>query len=151
MSSCSTTPLTAKLGIKEGARVAVAGGPASLSAALRPLPPRAVVRRSIPASGPSDIVIGFATDRGQLDRDFDRWAAAIPPDGAVWVAWPKKASGVATDLTENVVRDVALSRGLVDVKVCAIDETWSGLKIVVRTKDRPKARKRPRRTATSGT
>ena len=72
----------------------------------------------------------------ELERDFTRWKNALTPDGALWVCWPKRASGVATDVDENVIRKVCLERGLVDVKVCAIDKTWSGLKCVYRLKDR---------------
>src|SRR5262245_665632 len=137
MATCGTTPLASKLGIKEGRRVAVIGGPAGLASLIAPLPTGATLSRSLPRGPNADLVIGFAKNRATLERECPRWTAATPPDRAIWVAWPKKASGVPTDLTENVVRAVALAHGLVDVKVCAIDETWSGLKLVVRVKDRP--------------
>ena len=86
--------------------------------------------------GPYDVVLTFCADRARLDARFDTLVERLRTAGALWVAWPKRASGVPTDLTEDVVRGVALEAGLVDVKVCAIDATWSGLKIVRRLKDR---------------
>jgi hypothetical protein len=83
------------------------------------------------------VVGAFFTRRAELERRFERLAAAVYPDGALWIAWPKRASGVPTDLTEDVVREVALANGLVDNKVCAIDDTWSGLRLVYRLRDRP--------------
>jgi NAD(P)-dependent dehydrogenase (short-subunit alcohol dehydrogenase family) len=82
--------------------------------------------------GSKDMVVVFVTARKELEQRLDALRAAIAPDGMVWVAWPKKASGVKTDVTEDVVREVVLPTGMVDVKVCAIDETWSGLKVVIR-------------------
>ena len=83
-----------------------------------------------------DVIVFFTTSAAELRRRFDRLAAALDPAGALWVAWPKKSSGVKTDLTENTVRDVALPKGLVDNKVCAIDDVWSGLRVVWRTERR---------------
>jgi hypothetical protein len=129
----SGTPLPTKLGIKEGSRVALLGAPAGF--ALESLPAAVTLVRRL--SPHLDVVVLFVTRRAEYERRFAAVAAALTPAGGFWVAWPKKASGVATDLTENVVRDIALDRGLVDNKVCAIDEVWSGLRLVRRLRDRP--------------
>jgi DUF3052 family protein len=127
----SGTPLVKKLGIKPGMRVAVLGGPEDfVSDTLGQLPEDVAVARRLGAS--KDIVIFFTTQRAALAERLEALRAAIAPDGMIWVAWPKKASKVPTDITEDVVREVVLPTGLVDVKVCAIDATWSGLKIVIR-------------------
>jgi hypothetical protein len=120
----SGTPLPKKLEIKEGSRVATVGAPADFAAMLGPLPPGARLHRGL--SAPRDLTIWFVTSRRQLAGDLQRIA---PPrgEGSMWVAWPKKASGVRTDVTEDVLREVILPHGLVDRKVCAIDATWSGL------------------------
>ena len=125
----SGTPLPAKLGIKPGTRVAWPGAPKHFAALLGELSGVDVLGR---AGASMDVVVLFATKRGMLERRLPALMEAIRPAGATWVAWPKKSSGVATDITEDVVRDVALPLGLVDTKVCAIDETWSGLKLVIR-------------------
>jgi hypothetical protein len=126
----SGTPLVRKLGIKPGARVAILGAPQGFDATLGTLPEGVAVTRRLGAG--QDVVIFFTTERAALADRLGALRAAIAPDGMVWVAWPKKAAGVPTDVTEDVVRDVVLPAGLVDVKVCAIDATWSGLKIVIR-------------------
>ena len=105
---------------------------------LDPLPDGVRLREQ--ARGMQDVVVFFATRRAELERRFDALARTVEPAGGLWIAWPKKTSCVATDLTENVVRDVGLSHGLVDNKVCAVDDTWSGLRFVYRLKDRPKKR-----------
>jgi hypothetical protein len=126
----SGTPLVKKLGVKEGMRVVVLGAPDGFDATLGPLPDGVAVARRL---GPGkDMVIVFVTERTVLAKRLAALRAAIAPDGMVWVAWPKQASGVVTDITEDVVREVVLPTGLVDVKVCAIDATWSGLKVVIR-------------------
>jgi hypothetical protein len=129
----SGTPLPVKLGIKAGTRLLVDGAPADL--ALEPLPDG--VRAHGRASGDQyDVVLLFAPDSTRLR---DRWPALVPrleTAGRLWVCWPKKSSGVPTDLTENVVRDYGLEQGLVDVKVCAVDTVWSGLAFVRRLEDR---------------
>jgi hypothetical protein len=124
------TPLVTKLGFKAGMRVAILGAPAGFDDTLGPLPGGVAVARRL--GGSKDMVIVFVTERAALARRLDALRAAIAPDGMVWVAWPKRASGVRTDVTEDVVREVVLPTGLVDVKVCAIDATWSGLKVVIR-------------------
>ena len=102
--------------------------------ALDDLPAGASVKSR--ATGPLDVIVFFVTRRGDLERRFERLAAAMDPAAGLWVAWPKRASGVETDMTEEVAREVGLAHGLVDNKVCAIDETWSGLRLVKRLKDR---------------
>jgi DUF3052 family protein len=130
----SGTPLAKKLGIKEGARVAFVDAPDGFDATVAPLPDGVEVGREV-APG-LDVVVFFTTERGGLEARIEELMAAIAPDGAIWVAWPKRASGVETDMTEDVVRDVALPLGLVDNKVCAIDATWSGLRLVIRLENR---------------
>jgi hypothetical protein len=128
------SPLAKRLGIAEDARVAVVGPPDSFRALLEPLPPG--VRVSTRARGPLDVVILFRERAAELRQRFDRLAAALDPAGGLWIAWPKRSSGVETDLDENVAREIGLAAGLVDNKVCAIDETWSGLRFVIRLRDR---------------
>jgi hypothetical protein len=130
----SGTPLHKKLGIKDGSRLAVLGAPDGFDDTLGELPPR-VERRTQPR-GSFDVVVFFTTERSQLERRLDALTRAIHPAGGLWVAWPKRASGLPTDLDENAIREVALPKGLVDNKVCAIDETWSGLRLVIRKENR---------------
>ena len=133
----SGTPLVRKLGVSAGASVLLDGAPATFS--LGDLPDGVSVGVSVGpriGSGPYDVILCFCPT---LDRLVDRWPvlhALTTPAGSLWIAWPKRSSGVATDLDENVVRDFALAHGRVDVKVCAVDEVWSGLKHVVRKADR---------------
>ncbi|HEV7775129.1 MAG TPA: DUF3052 domain-containing protein [Conexibacter sp.] len=132
----SGTPLPRKLGIKPGQRIAFLDAPPEFAAALGALepevgPPRTTLR------GPLDLVVAFFLERRRLAQRLPRLIAALDPAGALWIAWPKRASRVATDVTEDVVRELGLAAGVVDVKVCAIDGTWSGLKLVIRVQDRP--------------
>jgi DUF3052 family protein len=135
MPGYSGTPLPKKLGIKAGFRVQLANAPADVHAELREAlaechlvkPPEAL-----------DFAMLFTKSRAELAKRFPEIAALLAPAGMFWVSWPKKSSGVATDLDENVVREVGLAAGLVDVKVCAVMEVWSGLKFVRRVKDRKK-------------
>jgi hypothetical protein len=138
-SGYSGTPLLQKLGIKDGHRVALLDAPGKLPEALAPVEATAASRVKRGA-GPFDIIVLFAERRRALEAKFREAARALEPAGGLWVAWPKRASGVPTDLTEGVVREVALAAGLVDNKICAIDEVWSGLRCVYRIKDRPGAR-----------
>jgi hypothetical protein len=124
----SGTPLPAKLGIKPGSVTALLGAPDDFEATLGPLPDGARLRRS--TRGGPDLVVAFVRSRAELSR---RWDAAARTGAPVWVAWPKKASGVATDLDEHAVRGHGLARGWVDHKVAAIDATWSGLRFARRT------------------
>ena len=126
----SGTPLVQKLGFKAGMKAAVLSAPADFDATLGALPEGVAVTTRL--GGSKDMVILFVTERAVLAKRLDALRAAIAPDGMVWVAWPKKAAKMDTNITEDVVREVVLPAGLVDVKVCAIDETWSGLKIVIR-------------------
>ena len=130
----SGTPLAKKLGIREGSRVAVLSPPDGFTASLD-LPQGAQLTRQ--ARGRLDVVLFFVTRRAELVRRFEVLARALEPDGGLWIAWPKRTSGVATDLSENPIRDIGLDAGLVDNKVAAIDEIWSGLRFVYRLADRP--------------
>ena len=136
MSGYSGTPLARKLGIKESATIAATGAvPDDLPDLLVPLPPG--VRWKQTTRAPLDLVLAFFTRRADVVRRWPALTAAVGPEGVVWVAWPKRSSGVATDLTEDAFREDLLPSGWVDVKVCAIDETWSGLKMVLRKELRP--------------
>jgi hypothetical protein len=130
----SGTPLLQKLGIKPGARVALLRAPAGFERELGDLPEG--VRLRTQARGAQDVVLFFATREAELERRFDALARAVAPAGGLWIAWPKRTAAVATDLREGVVRDIGLSHGLVDNKVCAVDDTWSGLRFVYRLTDR---------------
>jgi hypothetical protein len=134
MPGYSGTPLAKKLGLKEGQRVALYGAPPDFRDALRPVPSRIQWQTDLRA--PVDCVMLFAPVAATLDAALRSAAAALTPAGMLWVAWPKKAAKVPTDLTEDRVRAHGLAAGLVDVKVCAISEVWSGLKFVRRLKHR---------------
>ena len=129
----SGTPLAKKLGIRSGGRVAVVSAPGGFTDALR-LPPRTRLRTQ--ARGRVDVVVFFVTRRAELARRFPAMQRCLDDHGGLWIAWPKRASGVATDLTEHAVREVGLAHGLVDNKVAAIDTTWSGVRFVSRVADR---------------
>jgi hypothetical protein len=129
----SGKPLVAKLGIKSGSTIAILGAPRGYARTLGKLPQ---VRRRANAAGPLDFVQFFTKERQELEDRFGALARALAPAGMLWISWPKKASGVPTDLTEDVIRAIGLAHGLVDVKVAAVDEVWSGLKFVRRVKDR---------------
>jgi hypothetical protein len=132
----SGTSLSKKLGIRPGARVALVRAPEGFERALDPMPDGARLRHQ--ARGQHDVVLFFATRLAELERRFDTLARAIGSEGGLWIAWPKRTAGVATDLRESIVREVGLAHGLVDNKVCAVDDTWSSLRFVVRLVDRPK-------------
>jgi hypothetical protein len=127
--------LPRKLGIAEGRRVAFAGAPKGFRRVLGPLPDGVAVRTRV--RPPLDVIVAFLTKRSELERRFPSLAGALEPDGGLWIAWPKRSSGAATDLTEDGVREIAIANGMVDNKVCAIDDTWSGLRLVYRLRDRP--------------
>jgi len=133
----SGTPLPRKLGIKDGSSVALLGAPEDFEG-LGELPPGATLRTT--ARGRSDVILSFHTRRADLERRLGTLLRALDVDGGLWVAWPKKASGVETDITEDTVREVAVPIGLVDNKVCAVDETWSGLRLVWRKELRAERR-----------
>jgi hypothetical protein len=130
MSGYSGTPLLDKLGFKPGYRVAYVNAPKDFPALLGELPPG--VRVASRLRGPLDLIVCFVTSRRVFEQRLPALRRALAPAGMLWIAWPKKASGVATDMTEDMVRGVALPTGLVDTKVCAIDDTWSGLRLVIR-------------------
>jgi hypothetical protein len=138
MAGYSGTPLVQKLGIKPGHRLLLLGAPEGFDATLGLLPEGVTVRTA--ARGTADVVVLFTARRALLEARIDTLGAAVFPDGAVWIAWPKRASKVPTDMTEDVVREVCLPRGLVDNKVCAIDDTWSGLRVVHRVERRKSSR-----------
>ena len=130
----SGTPLVKKLGIKQGFRVAMIGAPAGFRSELIGLPEEVRFFTSMQSS--LNVILFFVKSQLELKQNFTRLASRLAPAGMLWIAWPKKASGVITDLSDNSVRQIGLEAGLVDVKVCAINETWSGLKFVIRVKDR---------------
>ena len=130
----SGTPLPKKLGIKDGLRTILIAAPAEVRSELKSTLAKCDVMSDPKA--PLDFAMLFTKSSAELKNDFSRIAKSLAPAGILWVSWPKKTSGVATDLNENVVRDIGLAAGLVDVKVCAITEIWSGLKFVRRVKDR---------------
>src|SRR5579863_7032668 len=137
MSGYSGTPLAQKLGIRAGSRVYLHKPPQHYVRLVAPLPPGVEMVARLDAA--TDIVHLFALRRAALRAALMRVLGRLRPDGVVWVSWPKKAAGVATDITEDVIREVALPLALVDIKVCAVDEVWSGLKLVIRKAARPAA------------
>jgi hypothetical protein len=139
MAGYSGTPLVKKLGIKDGSRVAILGAPDGFAETLGSLPPGTTVQTDREGE-PCQVVVFFTTEREELARSLADLRTRIVPEGGLWIAWPKRTSGVATDLTEDAVRNLALAHRLVDNKVCAIDEVWSGLRLVIRLSDRPKKR-----------
>lgn len=128
----SGTPLDRKLGVAPGHRVLLLGAPDQFVGGTLVLPDGA----QLVGGGPFDVAVLFATERAALERELARLLPSMPSGAALWVAWPKRAAKVPTDITEDVVREVALPTGLVDNKVCAIDELWSGLRLVVRKEHR---------------
>ncbi len=130
MPGYSGTPLAAKLGIKPGYSLFVVGAPTRYHALLQPLPEGVVFTRK--ASERTDLVHVFSASKSDLTKALKQFRATLKPSSTVWVSWPKQSSKVATDITEDTVREVALPLGFVDVKVCAVTEVWSGLKLVVR-------------------
>ena len=135
MAGYSSTPLAKKLGIKEEMRVALLNAPADFQKTLGEVPGRVEFVKKLTSS--LDIILFFVVSERVLARDFARLAKKLVANGMIWIAWPKKSSGVTTDLTFANVQSIGLDAGLVDVKICAVDETWSGLKFVYRLKDRP--------------
>ena len=132
----SGTPLPKKLGIVEGATLTLLGAPPGFARTLGQLPADVVVKKDLRGRGRSDVIVLFVERRTDLVRRFAAAAKRLTPAGGLWIAWPKKSSGVATDLSDGVVRELGLAGGLVDNKVCALDDTWSGLRFVVRLRDR---------------
>jgi hypothetical protein len=145
----SGTPLPKKLGLKPGARVGLAGAPAGFAALLGPLPDGARIETGappdgatrpgpvltdtvLPGTGPFDVIVFFTVQQAELAARLSDLRARMAPAAGLWIAWPKRASRVRTDMTEDVIREIALPTGLVDNKVCAIDAVWSGLRLVIR-------------------
>jgi hypothetical protein len=131
----SGTPLPRKLGIREGSRLLLLGAPEGFATTLGELP--LGVELVEPGATAVDVAILFAIDAATVEGRFSELAASLQPAGGLWIAWPKRSSGVASGLDENRVREIGLAAGLVDNKVCAIDTTWSGLRFVWRLRDRP--------------
>jgi hypothetical protein len=136
MAGYSKRSLVDKLGIKPGDRVYFGNAPNGYSSLLGPLPAETRVVKSL--ASPCDFIQFFTKEKAKLETSFPVLKKALTADGTLWISWPKGASKVPTDLNENIARDIGLRNGLVDVKVCAIDDVWSGLKFVFRLKDRPK-------------
>jgi hypothetical protein len=135
MAGYSGTPLAKKLGIKDGFRVFFADAPDDFDRELELPADVSIVTTKV---RPLDLVLLFSKSEAKLIKDFPTLARKLRPNGMLWVSWPKKTSGVKTDLNENIVRRIGLDAGLVDVKVCAVNDVWSGLKFVYRLKDRPR-------------
>ncbi|MEP7025555.1 MAG: DUF3052 domain-containing protein [Actinomycetota bacterium] len=138
MAGYSGTPLPVKLGIRPGAAVALIGAPDGFASTLEPLPDGVTVGPGLAGSGPLDVIVFFTVQRDELAGQLAALRARMAPAAGLWIAWPKRASKVPTDMSDEVVREVALPTGLVDNKVCAIDETWSGLRLVIRRELRQK-------------
>ena len=142
MAGYSSTPLPKKLGIKSGTTLLLAGAPKGFDRLLKPLPVGVRVRRR---RGEFDVAVAFVTSQQKLKERLDTLPKLMAENGGLWVAWPKKSSGVTTDVSEDVIRAFALGGRLVDNKVCAIDDTWSGLRLVLRLEHRSKASKSKRK------
>jgi len=138
MPGYSGTPLPKKLGIKDGFRVCLVDSPQEVNKELKPSLDKCEIAHD--GKVPLDFAIVFTKSKAALAKEFKQISRQLAPAGMLWVSWPKKSSGVASDLDENIVREVGLAAGLVDVKVCAVTEVWSGLKFVRRLKDRKKDR-----------
>ncbi|QPF92860.1 DUF3052 family protein [Bradyrhizobium commune] len=139
MAGYSGKPLVQKLGIKPGFCIFVDGLATPYRDVVGELPDDVTIAKT--AKAPLDMVHVFATEAKGFAARLRSHRKAIAPDGMIWASWPKKASGVATDVTEALVRETALANGLVDIKICAVDEIWSGLKLVIPVKDRAKLAK----------
>ncbi len=144
----SGTPLSTKLGIKDGSRVVLLGAPRDFDQELAPLPEGVRLMTRLPTGRTVDVAVLFCGNLKQLIGGFGKARDHLTPAGGLWVAWPKKASGVETDLDENLIRDHGLAAGLVDNKVCAVTQVWSGLRFVYRVQDR--AGLSPSRSASPG-
>jgi hypothetical protein len=131
-SGYSGTPLARKLGIGEGDEVALIGAPEWFEDTVRALPDTASVHTDLVADARYDVMVVFVTRRAELETELPRLRSRMAPACGLWIAWPKRSARLPTDMTDQVVRDVALPTGLVDNKVCAIDDTWSGLRLVIR-------------------
>jgi len=137
MAGYSGTPLPKKLGIQPAHQVVLLDAPKGFAEEILEPHAHVTISRRLPSRSKVDLILLFVLQHEVLKRRFTQCATHIVPTGAIWIAWPKRTSGVATDVSENSVRKVAIAAGLVDNKVCAIDETWSALRCVIRLKDRP--------------
>lgn len=137
MAGYSGTPLAKKLGIKPGHAVGLVGAPVGFEATLEGLPAGVTVLRGPGLAGRFDVMVCFFTGRADFEKAVAGLRGQLDPAGGLWIAWPKRSSGLPTDLTENILREVALPSGMVDNKVCAVDERWSGLRFVWRLENRP--------------
>lgn len=137
MAGYSQTPLLKKLGIKPDNKILIVGEPASLWDQLGLLPEGIVIKKK-PGKDPLDFIHFFVKEKKTLEKEVLNLRKSLQPNGMIWISWPKKASKVETDITEDVIRNFALKNGLVDVKVCAVDDVWSGLKLVIPVKERLK-------------
>jgi hypothetical protein len=131
-SGYSGPPLARKLGVGEGDEVALIGAPEWFEDTVRALPDIASVHTDLVADARYDVMVAFVTRRAELEAELPRLRSKMAPACGLWIAWPKRSARLPTDVTDQVVRDVALPTGLVDNKVCAIDDTWSGLRLVIR-------------------
>jgi hypothetical protein len=134
MAGYSGTPLTRKLGIKDGSRIFLLNAPGNYLQLVAPLPAGVQVAPQITSH--TDIVHIFSTEKEELSQALRTSLKKMRPDGMIWVSWPKKSSKIPTDITEDTIRELALPLGLVDIKVCAVDDVWSGLKLVIRKENR---------------
>jgi hypothetical protein len=132
----SGVPLARKLGIGDGDEIAIIGAPERFEDTLGELPDVASVHTDLADDARYDVIVTFVTERAELEAELPRLRARMAPTCGLWIAWPKRASRVPTDMTDHVIRDVALPTGLVDNKVCAIDATWTGLRLVIRRENR---------------
>jgi len=132
----SGPPLARKLGIGDGDEIALIGAPEQFEDTLGELPDVASIHTDLADDARYDVIVAFVTERAELEADLPRLRARMAPACGLWIAWPKRTSRVPTDMTDQVIRDVALPTGLVDNKVCAIDDTWSGLRLVIRRENR---------------
>ncbi len=137
MAGYSETPLLKKLGIKPDTNILIIGEPASLWNDLGPLPQNVSIKKKL-SKEPFDFIHFFVRERKVFEREILNLKKVLQPNGMIWVSWPKKSSKVVSDMDENVIRNFALKNGLVDVKVCAVDAVWSGLKLVIPLKERPR-------------
>lgn len=136
MAGYSGTPLPKKLGIKEGHVVYAANAPADIEDLLTPMPPDVEFKTTLRGNAKLDVILLFAKSKAMIAKRFAPLVDRMQSNAGLWICWPKKISGVKTDVTEAFVREYGLSTGLVDNKICAVDETWSGLRFVIRVEDR---------------
>jgi hypothetical protein len=130
----SGTPLIKKLGIKEGSEIIIINPPVGYMNYLGELPAGVILKNKL--SGKLDFIHFFTTSKTEFEKKFSQLKKSLNTSGQIWISWPKKSSKIPTDITEDTIRNFILKNGLVDVKVCAVDEIWSGLKLVYRLKDR---------------